>query len=83
MANVDPTYSGNTSKLFPEIPPVHFEIMEDYSSGYTKKDIAVRKGISRQAVARMLKECSDVFECESVEHVRVVYLNRRLKYFPL
>lgn len=83
MAGIDPTYAGNTSKLFPELTPSHFEIMEEFSSGYTKKDIALRRGISRQAVARALKECSDVFECESVEHIRIVYFNRRLRYFPL
>ncbi|MDZ7324895.1 hypothetical protein N4G41_25005 [Kosakonia sacchari] len=83
MADVDPTYTGSSIKLFPEIPPSHFEIMEEFSSGYTKKDIASRRGISRQAVAKALKECSDVFECESVEHVRVVYFNRRLRYLPL
>lgn len=83
MADADPTCTDNSSKLFPELPPAHFEIMEDFSSGYTRKDIAQRKGISRQAVSRVLKECSDVFECDSVEQVRVVYLNRRFKYFPM
>ena len=83
MADIDPTYIGNTIKLFPELTPLNFVIMEDFASGYTRKDIAHHRGLSRQTVHRALKECCDVFECESIETVRTIYLNRRLKYFPV
>lgn len=74
MQDVDPTKKDKVRKLFPELTDTQFEILLLFSFLSSRKVIASRRGISKQAVSKALKECCEQYEVPTAEDLRPLFL---------
>lgn len=74
MQDVDPTKKEKARKLFPELTDMQFEILLLFSFLSSRTVIASRRGISKQAVSKALKECCEQYEVPTTEDLRPLFL---------
>lgn len=74
MQDVDPTTKEKVRKLFPELTDMQFEILLLFSFLSSRTVIASKRGISKQAVSKALKECCEQYEVPKAEDLRPLFL---------
>ncbi|MFH8136392.1 helix-turn-helix transcriptional regulator [Pantoea osteomyelitidis] len=76
MVIIDPSYTVHLRKIFPEISESKIEIFTLFVYGMTCKDIAKLKGVSPQAVSKVLREICNMYGVTNLDMLKSVYAIR-------
>lgn len=76
MIIIDPIFMAELRKVFPNFSDNKIETVTYFVYGMTCKDIAYHKGISHQAVSKVLREFGEVYNISKLDMVKVVYAIR-------
>ena len=76
MVIIDPSVMAELRKVFPRVSDNKIEIVTYFVYGMTCKDIAFHKGVSHQAVSKVLREFCEMYNISKLDMVKAVYAVR-------